>query len=53
MVDVLVDIHLAEAASDNHGLTKPEINLMMASKYDTIFQKHETSFKEFESSYDY
>src|SRR6476646_7295037 len=53
MVDVLVDIHLAEAASDNHGLTKPEINLMMASRYDTIFQKHEITFEQFKSSYDY
>jgi hypothetical protein len=53
MVEVLVDIHLAEAAADNRGLTKPEINLMMASKYDTIFLKHKTTFKQFKSSYEY
>lgn len=53
MVDVLVDIHLAEAAADNRGFTKPEINLMMASKYDSIFQKNETTFEQFKFSYDY
>ena len=53
MVDVLVDIHLAEAAADNHGFTKAEINLMMASKYDSIFQKHEITFDQFKTSYDY
>ena len=53
MVDVLVDIHLAEAAADTRGYTRQEINLMMASKYDTIFQKNETTFEQFKSSYDY
>ena len=53
MVDVLVDIHLAEAAADNHGLTKPEINVMMAARYDSIFQKHEITFEQFRTSYDY
>ena len=53
MADILVDIHLAEAAADNHGFTKPEINLMMASKYDSIFQKHQITFEQFKSSYDY
>jgi len=53
MVDVLVDIHLAEAAADNHGFTKLEINLIMASKYDTVFQKHEITYEQFTSSYSY
>ena len=53
MVDVLVDVHLAEAAADNHGLKSPQIDMMMAARYDSVFQKHGITFEEFKSSYDY
>ena len=53
MVDVLVDVHLAEASADNHGLKLPQINMIMAEKYDSVFLKHETTFTDFKSSYDY
>lgn len=53
MVDVLVDIHLAEAAADNRGFTKPQINLVMAARYDTIFMKNAITYDQFKYSYDY
>lgn len=53
MVEVLVDVHLAEASADNRGLNTPQINMMMAAKYDSLFQKHETTFSQFKDSYDY
>ena len=53
MADILVDVHLAEASAENRGLNSPQINIQMAAKYDSLFQKHETSFSQFKSSYDY
>ena len=53
MADVLVDVHLAEASADNHGLNAPQVNMMMAAKYDSLFLKHEITFAQFKSSYDY
>ena len=53
MADVLVDVHLAEASADNHGLSAPQVNMMMAAKYDSLFKKHEITFAQFKSSYDY
>ena len=53
MVDVLVDVHLTEAASDNHGLTFPQINIRMANRYDSVFAKHQITYTQFKTSYDY
>lgn len=53
MVNILVDVHLAEAASDNHGLTSPQINVHMAHKYDTLFRNHHTTYPVFKDSYEY
>ena len=53
MTEMLVDVHLAEASADNRGLNSPQINMLMAAKYDSLFQKHETTFEQFKSSYDY
>ena len=53
MADVLVDIHLAEASADNHGLNAPQVNSLMAAKYDSLFQKHKITFAQFKYSYDY
>src|ERR1043165_6193679 len=53
MADILVDVHLAEASAENRGLNSPQINLLMAAKYDSLFQKHKTTFAQFKSSYEY
>ncbi len=53
MVDIFVDVHLAEAAADNHALTASQINSLMALRYDSLFRKNETTFMEFKTSYDY
>ena len=53
MADILVDVHMAEASADNRGLNSPQINLLMAAKYDSLFQKHKTTFAQFKSSYEY
>lgn len=53
MADVLVDVHLAEASAENRGLSTPQINVLMAAKYDSLLKKNETTFAQFKSSYDY
>ncbi|MEO5675539.1 MAG: DUF4296 domain-containing protein [Chitinophagales bacterium] len=53
MVDIFVDVHLAEAAADNRALTASQINSLMALRYDSLFRKNKTTFREFKASYDY
>ncbi len=53
MVDVLVDMHLAEATTDNRATNGAQINMAMAEKYDTLFVKHKITLGQFKTSYDY
>jgi hypothetical protein len=53
MADILTDVHLAEASTDNRGTTMPQINRMMATKYDSLFRRHHVTFEQFKSSYNF
>ena len=53
MIDVLVDVHLAEAAPMNHGITTKELNGIMVGKYDDVMKKHTITFEQFKKSFDY
>lgn len=53
MVVLLADIHLAEAAADNRNLNLNEINVVMAHRYEEIFQRHGITTEQFMSSYNY
>jgi hypothetical protein len=53
MIAVLVDIHLAEASADNRLLNLEQINSALATRYDSLFKKHDITFDQFKTSYDY
>ena len=53
MVAVLVDVHLAEATTESRGMNVLQINSTMAGRYALIFKKHELTYDEFKTSYDY
>ena len=53
MIDVLVDIHIAEASSESHGLTSIQINQLVAVKYEGVLQKHGITRPQFQTAFDY
>ena len=53
MIAVLVDIHLAEASNVSKGLTATQLNELISGKYDDVMKKHDVTYDEFKSSFDY
>lgn len=54
MVDILVEIHLHEAASEAFGRGIPDsVRIEVLSAYDKIFEKHGVSFSLFEKNFNY
>lgn len=53
MIEVLLDVHLAESSVNSRGLTNLQLNQLIATRYDGILKSHETTFPEFKKSFDY
>jgi hypothetical protein len=53
MIEVLTDIHIAESSPQGSGMNQQQTNGVMASRYDTILKKHNITYKEFKTSFDY
>jgi hypothetical protein len=53
MIVVLVDIHLAEASNENRSLTAIQLNEIVARKYDTVMKKHDITYVQFKTSFEY
>ncbi len=53
MIEILVDVHLAESSGDSHGFTMMQSNKLVATKYESVMRKHGTTFLQFKTSFDY
>jgi hypothetical protein len=53
MVDVLVDVHLAEASLGLERISGPRLDQLTAKKYDSVFMKHQITYEQFKTSYEY
>lgn len=53
MIDVLLDIHVAESSTESRGLTTIQLNQLVSVKYEEVMKKHRTTFRVFEKSFDY
>lgn len=50
MVEVMVDVHLAEAILRNKKISGEELDIITSDYYSRIFDKHDITKKQFDSS---
>lgn len=53
MASILADMHLADAGLQARNLSPDSLRRSSAGYDDFIFEKHKTTLKDFEASYDY
>lgn len=53
MIDVLVDVHIAESSTESRGLTATQVNALVMAKYEQVMKKNSTSMEIFKASFNY
>ncbi len=53
MIDVLVDVHLAEASTEIRSITPQLIDHITAERYQMVFDKYKITLDQFVDSYNY
>lgn len=53
MIDVLVDVHLAEASTEVRSITPQLIDHIAAERYQMVFSKYKITLDQFVDSYNY
>jgi hypothetical protein len=53
MIDVLVDVHIAESSTESRGLTATQVNSLVLAKYEEVMKKHGTTMEAFKASFTY
>lgn len=53
MIDVLVDVHIAESSTESAGLSPAQVNALVLQRYEQVMKKHGTTFDTFKASFNY